>query len=172
MRLHNSRVGQIKREIIDTLLAKELVEIEADARNEVELDVESVLKEYIRTDRKLTDDAKDLASQRGLDYTQHQKIKKQMAEKQRFGIHDEAVAYLANQLIETLLHTGHVSEVFAEDHELRAAIAPVLKRHMSANDPLDEEVRKQIKNLQEGTQDWEIRYQQQMERIRRLKGLD
>ena len=99
-------------------------------------------------------------------------IKKQMAEKQRFGIHDEAVAYLANQLIETLLHTGHVSEVFAEDHELRAAIAPVLKRHMSANDPLDEEVRKQIKNLQEGTQDWEIRYQQQMERIRRLKGLD
>ena len=73
MRLHNSRVGQIKREIVDTLLAKELVEIEADARNEVELDVESVLKEYIRTDRKLTDDAKDLESQRGLDYTQHQK---------------------------------------------------------------------------------------------------
>jgi hypothetical protein len=171
MRLHASRVGTITREIVDTLLVKELVEIDPTSRAEVELDVESVLKEYLRTDRQLTDEAKDLAAERGLDYTQHQKIKKQLAEKRRFGIHDDAIAYVANQLIETLLHTGHVSEVFAEDHDLRAAIAPVLKRHMSTTDPLDEEVRKQIKNLQEGTADWEIRYQQQMERIRRLKGL-
>lgn len=171
MRLLPARIPLIVREIVETLRERELVEILPESLSEVELDVESVLKEYLRTDRTLTDEAKDLASQRGLDYQAHQKIKQQLAEKRRFGIRDEAIPYLANQLIETLLHTGHVEEIFAEDHALRAAIAPILRRHMSTADPIDEEVRKRIKNLQEGTQDWEIRYQQEQERLKRLKGL-
>lgn len=170
MRLVSSRIPIIVREIVDTLRERELIEVLPANLPEVELDVESVLKEYVRTDRALTDEAKDLASERGLDYQAHQKIKQQLAEKRRFGMRDESIAYLANQLIETLLHTGHVEEIFAEDHDLRAAIAPVLRRHMSANDPIDEEVRKRIKNLQEGTQDWEIRYLQEQERLRRLRG--
>jgi hypothetical protein len=135
MRLVSSRIPIIVREIVDTLRERELIEVLPANLPEVELDVESVLKEYVRTDRALTDEAKDLAAQRGLDYTQHQKIKQQLAEKRRFGLRDEAIPYLANQLIETLLHTGHVEEIFAEDHELRAAIAPVLRRHMARTIP-------------------------------------
>ena len=171
MRLLSARIPIIVREIVETLRERELVEILPASLPEVELDVESVLKEYLRTDRTLTDEAKDLATQRGLDYQAHQKIKQQLAEKRHFGVRDEAIPYLANQLIETLLHTGHVEEIFAEDHILRGAIAPILRRHMTTNDPIDDEVRKRIKNLHEGTQDWEIRYQQEQERLRRLRGL-
>jgi hypothetical protein len=170
MRLYPSKISSITQELVHTLIERELIEVDPAQVSEVELDVESVLKEYLRAERQLTDEAKDLAVSRGLDYSAHQKIKRQLAEKRKFGIYEDAVSYLANQLIETLMHTGHVAEVFGEDRDLRAAIAPVLKKHMGDQDPLDEEVRKHLKNLEEGTQDWEIRYQQTMERLRRIRG--
>ncbi len=172
MRLFNSKVTPIVTELVEQLQAQELVEIEPHNVKEVELDIESVLKEYLRSERALTEEAKDLAHSRGLDYSAHQKIKRQLAERRRFGLYEDSVQYIANQLIETLLHTRHVEEIFAEDRELRAAIGPVLKKHMAGNDQLDQEVRKRIKNLQEGTQDWDIRYGQVMERIRVARGLE
>ena len=171
MRLVTSRIPLIVTDLLQKMTESELMEVKGENMQEVELDIESVLKEYIRADRQLTEEAKDLVHERGLDYGAHQKIKRQLAEKRRFGIHEEGVTYLTNQLIETFLHTGHVEEVYGEDHELRAVIAPVLKRHMSLTDPLDEEVRKRIKNLQEGTQDWEIEYQATMDRLRRARGV-
>lgn len=168
MRLHSNRIPLIVKDIVQKLVERELIEVLPENVKEVELDVESVLKEYLRADRRLTEEAKDMAHSQGLGYSDHQKIKRKLASRRGFGLHDDAVGYLANQLIETFLHTNHIEEIFAEDNELRAQIAPVLKRHMASEDPLDEEVRKRIKNLKEGTQDWEIRYQQEMERLRDL----
>lgn len=172
MRLFANRIPMIVKDIVEALLAKELIEIAPENIPEVELDVESVLKEYLRAERQLTDQAKDLAQGKGLDYSAHQKIKRQLAEKKKFGLYEDAVGYISNQLIETFLHTPHIDEIFGEDRELRAAIAPVLKQHMSAGDNLDAEVRKRIKNLQEGTQDWEIQYQQTLERLKQAKGIE
>lgn len=170
MRLYGSKIPAIVSEVVQTLIDKELIEVDSANINEVELDVESVLKEYLRTERQLGEHAKDLAHSRGLDYSAHQKIKRQLAERKKFGLYEDAVGYISNQLIETLMHTRHVEEIFGDDKDLRGAIAPVLKRHMADQDKLDLEVRKRIKNLQEGTQDWEIRYQQTMEKLRRVRG--
>ena len=170
MRLFASRIPHIVTEVVKTLIDNELIEVEPANVKEVELDVESVLKEYLRTERQLTEEAKDLAHQRRLDYSAHQKIKRQLAEKRRFGLYEDSVGYIANQLIEAMLHTHHVEEIYGEDHDVRAAVVPVLKKHMAAPDALDVEVRKRIKNLQEGTQDWEIRYQQTLERLRTARG--
>jgi hypothetical protein len=170
MRLYSSKVGAIVHDIVKTLVDTELVEIESSRVGEVELDIESVLKEYIRAERQLTEKAKDLAHSRGLDYSSHQKIKRQLAKRQEFGLYDDAVGYIANQMIETLLHSRNVEEIYAEDRELRAAIAPVLKAQMSTGDELDKEVRRRIKNLEEGTSDWEIRYAQTLERLKIARG--
>ncbi len=171
MRLFGSRVPQLTQDIVQALIDQELVEVEPANVKEVELDIESVLKEYLRAERALTEEAKDIAHNRGMDYSAHQKIKRQLAEKKKFGLYEESVGYIANQLIETLLHTRWVEEIFGEDHDLRRAIAPVLRRHMQAGDSLDQEVRKRIKNLQEGTQDWDIQYQQTLERLKTARNL-
>lgn len=170
MRLFGNKIATIVQDIVHTLITSELIEVAPENVKEVELDVESVLKEYLRAERQLSEQAKDLAHSRGLDYSAHQKIKRQIAEKQKFGLYEDSVGYLATQIIETLLHTKHVEEIFGEDRDLRAAVAPVLKRHMADQDKLDLEVRKRIKNLQEGTQDWEIRYQQTLEKLKRARG--
>lgn len=172
MRLYSSRVPLITKELVQALIDGELIEVSADNLAEVELDVESVLKEYLRSERALTEEAKDLAHTRGLDYSAHQKIKRTLAEKRRFGLFEESVGYIANQLIETLLHTRHVEEIFGEDNDLRLAMLPTLRKHMASGDQLDAEVRKRIKNLEEGTADWEIRYAQTLERLRQAQGLE
>lgn len=171
MRLYASRVPALSQEVAETLIERELIEVSKENVPEVILDAESVLKEYLRTDRALTEEAKDIAQQRGLDYGAHQKIKRKLADRKRFGLYEDAVGYICNQLIEILLQTSHVDEIYAEDHQLRAAVAPIIRKHMTAGDKLDVEVRKRIKNLNEGTADWEIRYQQTLERLARAKGL-
>ena len=170
MRLHNSKVDTIVSEIVRALVDKELVEIEPAHISEVELDVKSVLREYMRAERQLTEEAKDLAHSRGLDYSAHQKIKRQLADRRRFGLYEDAVGYISNQIIETLLHSRNVEEIFGEDNDLRAAVAPVLKAQMSTGDQIDREVRRRLKNLEEGTLDWEIRYKQTMERLKNARG--
>ena len=170
MRLFGSKIPFLISDLIADLRKAELVDILPANVTEVELDIESVLKEYLRAERQLTEEAKGIAHSKGLDYSAHQKIRRQLAERRKFGLYDDSVGYIANQIIETLLHTRHVEEIFAEDNELRAAIGPVLRKHMSDGTGIDQEVRRRMKHLEEGSRDWDITYQQTMERLRRLRG--
>jgi hypothetical protein len=171
MRLFGSKIPSLTSDLIAHLRQTELVDVLPAKVSEVELDVESVLKEYLRTEKRLTEEAKDIAHSKGLDYSAHLKIRRQLAERRKFGLYEDSVGYIANQLIETLLHTQHVEEIFAEDNELRASIVPVLRKHMTDGTGIDQEVRRRMKHLEEGSRDWEISYQQTMERLRLLKGL-
>ena len=99
-------------------------------------------------------------------------VKTRLADERGFGVGDRAVDYLTRQIIEALFHSRHVDEVFSEDHTLRKSLRDVLNQHLHVDSDLDVEVRKRIKNLQEGTQSWEVEYQKVMQDLKRLKGLD
>lgn len=169
MRLFGTMVQPLTKDIIDTLMQREMIEFVEQQRPEVEADVRAVFDEYLRTERNLTEKAKDLAQARGLSFSDHNKIKRQLAEEQRFGLYEESVGYLATQILEVLLHSNHVEEIFAEDHEIRTAIMPVLRRRMGTGNEIEAAARKQLRNLKEGTLDWEIRYRQEMERLQRSR---
>ena len=79
--------------------------------------------------------------------------------------------YLLDQIVEMLMHSGNVDEVFAQDVDMRRKMAPVLKRHMAVDEELDRETRSHIKHMEEGTSTWEIEYRRVMEEIKRRKGL-
>jgi len=172
MRLLKERIPSVVKGIVDVLLAKELIEIAADSVSEVELDVESVLKEYRRRDYEITEKARDLVATRGLDYSQTFKLKSKLAQEQGFGLNDDAVGYLANQIVEILLQSSHVDEIFGDDNELRGAIAPILKKELNVDSDLDKQVKARIKNLQEGTTDYEVEYKKTMEQIRSARKLN
>ena len=74
MKLYTSKVPTIAQEVIQTLVRDG--DIEISDPEEAKLDVEAVLKEYVRLDRELTDQAKDVLEQRKLDYGQFGKIKR------------------------------------------------------------------------------------------------
>ncbi|MSQ83955.1 MAG: DUF507 family protein [Myxococcales bacterium] len=172
MRLYPGKVSAIAHDMVAGLSTSGDIEIATELVAEVVLDVESVLREYIRLDRDVTDRAREKISREGLEFTQLNKIKQKIAEERNFGVGDRAVEYITKQIIEALLHSRHVAEVFGEDNVLRRSLRDVINRHTHVDDDLDQEVRRRIKNLQEGTSTWEVEYQKVMGDLRRLKGLD
>jgi uncharacterized protein len=170
MKLFSGKVGIIAAEIATVLIDEKDIETESPA--EVELDVEAVLKEYLRTDRDLTEKAKDLCEQRGLPFSAYLKVKKQLADQRGFVVGDEAVDYIMEQIIRSFMHSQFVEEIFSEDHDLKRKMRVVIKRHTDIEEEIDEEVRNKIKNLTEGTRDWEIEYGKVLANVKRRKGLE
>jgi|SRR5579871_2628771 len=170
MKLYSSKIPAVAGEIIRSLA--DAGDIEVSDPGEAQLDVEAVLKEYLRMDRELSDKAKDVMEQRKLPYGQFGKIKRSLAEEREFATGEEATAWIANQVLETFMHSSHVEEVFADDVAMRKKMREILKKHMMVDEELDEEVRRRIKNLAEGTQTWEIEYAKVMEQMKRKHGLE
>ena len=169
MRLFSGKIDIIAAEITNNLIDKE--QIETESPDEVEQDIAAVLKEYIRTNRDLTEKSKDLCESRGLPYSSFHKIKRQLAERAGFVFGDEAIDYIMDQIIGTFMHSQFVEEIFAEDHELKVTMRPIIKSHTEIEDEMDKEARNKIKNLQEGTRDWEIEYKRAMDQVKRRRGL-
>jgi uncharacterized protein len=69
------------------------------------------------------------------------------------------------------MHSQFVEEIYSEDHELKRKMREVLRRHTEIERDIDEETRAKIKNLQEGTQNWEIEYTRALEQVKRRRGL-
>ena len=169
MRLYASKIPHITDVIARTLVVPEYLEI--NDREEFKRDVESILREYIRKDREITEAAKDILEARGLPYSDLFRTKRQLAEREDFAIGDESISWIANQLIELFMRSAFVEEVYADDATLRRTLKELLRRNMQDDDDLDREVRRHLKHLNEGTNSFEIEYQKQLEAIKRKHGL-
>lgn len=170
MKLYSGKIPSIASELIRKL--KDDGDIEVNDPHEAALDIEAVLKEYMRLDRELTEQAKDLMEKRRLAYEQFGKIKRDLADKKDFATGEEAVGYIANQILEAFMHSRFVDEVYTDDVDLRKKVNQILRKHMQVDADVDQEVRRRIKNLQEGTAMWDIEYQRVMETIRQKHKLD
>jgi uncharacterized protein len=169
MRLYNSKIPHITEVVTKALVEPRYLEI--NDREEFKRDVESILREYLRKDRELTEAAKDVLEQKGLPYSELFRTKRQLAEREDFAIGDESINWIATQLIELFMRSAFVEEVYADDSTLRRTLKDILRRNMQADDDLDREVRRHLKHLNEGTSSFEIEYQKQLEAIKRKHGL-
>jgi hypothetical protein len=169
MKLYSGKVDSIATEIVAKL--QQDGDIEVSEVHEAELDVAAVLKEYLRVDRELTERAKDIMEIRGLPYSAFGRTKRTLAEQKEFGLGEEGITWIINQLLETFMQSKHLEEIYADDATLRRKVRDVLKKHMAVDEELDMEVRQRIKNLEEGTQTWEIEYARVMEQIKSKHGL-
>ena len=169
MRLYSGKIPSIAGEIVKIL--SDAGDIAVVDRGEAEMDAQAVLKEYLRLDREITDKAKDLLQKRGLPYEQFGKIKRTLAHEKNLGLGEEALEWMTNQMIELFMQSPHIEEIFAEDTVLRKRMADILRKHMLVDEELDEEVRRKIKNLEEGTATWEIEYSKVLDQMKKNRGL-
>jgi hypothetical protein len=170
MKLYPGKIDTISADIIAQLARDG--DLEVSDRHEAELDVASVLKEYLRLDRELTERTKDILEIRGLPYSAFGRTKRTLADQREFGLGDEALSWICTQLLETFMQSRHIDEIFAEDAILRRKIKEILRKHMSVDDNLDQEVRQRIKNLEEGTQAWDLEYNRVMDQMKEKYGLN
>ena len=169
MRLHAPRVPQIAQEMVTALVKGK--DIETESPDEVRADVESVLQQYIKDEQSVSEKAKDMVSARGLSQTEFSRIKKLVADERHIKLGDDAIDYLLDQLVEMLMHSANVEEIYSEDYELRRKMRDPLRKQLAEEQALEEEIRGQLRHVQEGTGLWEIEYRRMAEDIKRRRGL-
>ncbi len=169
MRLHSAKVPQMATEMVSALTSAGDVETESPA--EVRADIEAVLNQYIRDEQEISDRAKDFVAARGMPQTEYARVKKLMADERKIKVGEDAIDYLLDQLVEMLMHSGNVDEVYAEDYVLRRKMREPLRKQLGEEQELQAEVRAQLKHVKEGTALWEVEYRRMMEEIKRRKGL-
>lgn len=169
MRLYSGKIAPLSDELVKALADNH--DIETESRREVALDLESVFSNYLRLEREANDRAKELLAQRSMPPSELPRLKKLAADQKGIKIGDDMLDYLLDQLIEMLMHSGHVDEVYRQDHELRVRMRPILRRYLDLDVEIEGEVRGKLKHVQEGTRTWEVEYQRLMGEIQRRKGL-
>jgi hypothetical protein len=169
MRLHGPRVPQIAHDMITALVKGK--DIETESPNEVQADIEAVLNQYVRDEQSVQERARDLMAARGLSQNELPRLKKLVADEKHIKLGDDAIDYLLDQLVEMLMHSANVDEVFSEDYELRRKMRDPLRKQLAEEQALEAEVRGHLKHVQEGTGLWEVEYRRMMEDIKRRKGL-
>ncbi|MCK5796495.1 MAG: DUF507 family protein [Deltaproteobacteria bacterium] len=170
MRLYKAKVPIIAHDIIEQLSDAE--DIEVSDRDEAEQDIQAVLNEYRRLDREVTETTKDQMQARGLDYGMFGRVRRSVAEKMDLALGDDSILWMCNQILETFMQSHFIEEIFQSDAILRRKMTEILKHHMMVDDELDVEVRRHIKNLEEGSMNWDVEYAKVMEQIKRKRGLD
>jgi hypothetical protein len=169
MRLYAGKVPAVSTEVVRALLAPHA--IEAERPKEVEADIAAVLNQYLSDEREVNERAKDVLERTHKPQTDFQRVRSLVADEKGIKVGDEALDYLLDQVVEMLMHSNNVDEVFVEDVDLRRTMAPVFKKHMAVDSTLDAEVRAQLRHVREGTRDWEIEYAKVLEQVKRRKGL-
>src|SRR5262249_57755048 len=108
MRLYSGKIPLVGTEIVKTLIDEG--DIEVTDRAEAEMDVQAVLKEYIRLDREITEKTKDVLQKRNLPYEQFGKVKRALAGEKGFGLGEEGLDWMATQMIESFMQAPHTAD--------------------------------------------------------------
>lgn len=171
MKIYKTRIPSIASEVAQALIAAEAIEVSDAQKNMFVHDIEDVLDAYLATERRIHEEAQDLIAARNADFSALGRIKRELAKKYNFGMDDDAIDWLTDQLIEKLYNTENVDEIWADDPQIRKISRDVLYKHTQIDDELDAEVRSKIKNLSEGSVAWDVKYRQVLSDLRRRKGL-
>lgn len=170
LRLYSGKVSVIAEEIVQALTRD--AEIETDSPDELKLDIEAILREYLRLERQVVDEAKNRMQNRGLEFGALGKVKSQVAKERGAPQAEDALPYLIDQVLRMFFHSENVIEVYGDDMAIRQKITPIMRRHMEEDSEIDREVRGQIRNLQEGTFAFESEYKRVLEQMKRRRGLE
>ena len=171
MRLYRSLIPQIAKEIIQQLRKDGDIEVTDSNVVEAEKDIVAIMEQYLKTERHIIEQAKDLIETRGLTHSDLGRIKRELSERYQHPLGEEGHRWIIGQTIEGFMISRYVDEVYAEDHVLRRKITAVMQKLLVDESTLDDEVRARMKNLHEGTSGWNIQYQKIMREVKRKHGL-
>ncbi len=171
MRLYRAKIPVIAKEVIEALSAAGDIELLSENREEAEKDLVAIMEEYRRRDMNLRDRIKDFMSARKIPYSEYGRTRKQLADEQGHPMGDDVERFLCRQFLENLLISRFIEEVYAEDRVMYKKIMEVLGGHDVDERAIRDEALAKIKNVQEGTVDYEIALQAAVKDVKKRRGL-
>lgn len=171
MKLYRAKIPVIAKATIERLATDGDIEVRPDAREEAEKDLVAIMDEYLRRDNDLRDRCRDFMDTHQIPYSDFGRTRKRLADEMGHPLGDDVERFLCRQFIENMMISPNIEEVFGEDRDIYKKVMELLK----ANDVDENEIRQEaisrMKNVQEGTVDYEIALQEQVKQVKKRRGL-
>lgn len=171
MKLYRSKVPVIAHECIARLVADGDIEVDPERLADAEQDLIAIMDDYLRRDIELRESIKDYMADQGIPYGQYGKIRSRMAESRAHPVGDDVERYLVRQFTEILMISPSVEEVFGEDRDIYKKLMETVRGHHVDEGEIREEAKSKLKNLQEGTVDYEIALRNAVRDVKKRRGL-
>jgi hypothetical protein len=171
MKIYLKMIPRISDEIVKTLSRDGDIEVPDEKIEEAALDASAVLRNYVEEEKKISEMAQEQVERRGLGPQDFKRVREALAKEKNFRTGDDGIDFVIDQIIELFMISNNVDEVFSEDHTMRKKIFDILKRFLDVDETLDRQARDRLKNLEEGTLDWDIAYEKIISQLKQNKGL-
>jgi hypothetical protein len=171
MKLYKAKVAGIAKEVIEVLVTDEDIEVVVDRREEAEKDLSAIMEEYLRREMGLRNRIRDHMSNMNIPYEQYGRTRGKVAEQSGHPLGDDVERFLARQFVEILMISPNIDDVFEEDNVMYKKIIDVLRGHHVDESAIRDEARDKVKNVKEGTVDYEIALQKAVKEVKVRKGL-
>jgi hypothetical protein len=171
MKLYRAKIPVIAKATIDRLVVEGDIEVQPDRREEAEKDLVAIMDEYLRRDTELRDRSRDIMAAQNIPYSDFGRTRKRLADEMGHPLGDDVERFLCRQFIENMMISPHIDEVFGEDRAIYKKVMEVLKSNDVDENEIREEAISRMKNVQEGTVDYEIALQEQMKQVKKRRGL-
>jgi len=171
MKLYRAKIPVIAKEVLDRLLADEDIEIEHERREEAEKDLSAIMEEFRRRDMDLRERVREHMAQRNIPYSEFRRTRKALADGMGHPMGDDIERFLARQFCENMLITPNIEEVYEADSVMYKKVLEVLRSHDVDERQIREEAASKIKNVAEGTVDYEIALQSAVKAEKKRRGL-
>jgi hypothetical protein len=171
MKLYRAKIPVIAKAVLERLIADQDVEVQPERREEAERDLAAIMDEYLRRDNELRDRIRDYMSDLNLPYSDFGRTRKKLSEEIGHPVGDDVERFLCRQFIENMLISPNVDEVYGEDRLIYKKVMDVLKAHDVNEDEIRTEAMARMKNVREGTVDYELQLQEQVKQVKKRRGL-
>ncbi len=171
MKLYRVRIPVIAKAVIDTLCADSSIEVEPANRSEAELDLVAVMEEYLRRDSALREQVREYMARHSVPYDRYGKTRSQAADEMGHPLGDDVERFLSRQFVENFMISRWIDEVYADDRDLYKRLLGLLRDHDVDERAIRDEARTQVKNIPEGTVDYELALSKAIKDVKRRHGL-
>lgn len=171
MKIYRKVIPKIAKDVVRTLLTHQAIEVEEGHRDEAELDLAGIFVDYLNELDKLHVDAQEALARHKLAPETLGRVKRSLADSRKLVIGEGALEYLIERILQVLFSSKHIEEIFADDHEIRQLVRDAARKYVGVDEELDREVRGRLKNLREGTNEWEVEYGRLIEQMRHARAV-
>ncbi len=166
MRIYRKIIPKIAKDVVRCLLAQEAIEAEDGHRDDVELDVAGAVVEYLDDIDRVKQDARATLERKGMGLENLLRAQERLAIARNVVMGDSAFDHVVTRIIESLFNSKAVTEVFLDDKELQSIVGASVQKYVGVDEELDREIRGKLRNLREGTPEWEAEYSRLIEHMR------
>ena len=171
MKLYRAKIPAIAQQVVDRLITESCIEVRPENREEAERDLAAIMEEYLRRDGELREQIRDHMADQHIQYSEYGRTRKKIADELGHPLGDDVERFLCRQFIENMMISPHVEEVFEEDRVMYKKVMEILKENDVDENEIREEAASRIKNVAEGTVDYEIALQDAIKAVKKRRGL-